>query len=151
MSLLDALLLDPYRINFWLAIRTDGVAGSGTQADPYNCKVDGTFDQWMNTILALSEVQTQGARIHLGPGVFKTQGYADNVTGGWQAKPRVKLIGSGIDVTTLYQIFPASVSGYPHFFAIGHPLTSTVDYFLVLETNLISPITIVLSAALHMS
>ena len=36
MSLLDALLLDPYRINVWIAYRTDGVKGSGTQNDPYD-------------------------------------------------------------------------------------------------------------------
>ena len=36
MSLLDALLLDPYRINVWIAYRTDGVAGTGTQNDPYD-------------------------------------------------------------------------------------------------------------------
>jgi len=35
MSLLDALLLDPYRINVWIAYRTDGVKGSGKQNDPY--------------------------------------------------------------------------------------------------------------------
>ena len=36
MSLLDALLLDPYRINVWIAYRTDGVKGTGTQNDPYD-------------------------------------------------------------------------------------------------------------------
>ena len=36
MSLFDALLLDPYRINVWIAYRTDGVAGTGTQNDPYD-------------------------------------------------------------------------------------------------------------------
>jgi hypothetical protein len=36
MSLLDALLLDPYRINVWIAYRTDGVKGTGTQADPWD-------------------------------------------------------------------------------------------------------------------
>src|SRR5213082_2905399 len=36
MSLLDALLLDPYRTNVWIAYRTDGVAGTGTQNDPYD-------------------------------------------------------------------------------------------------------------------
>jgi hypothetical protein len=36
MSLLDALFLDPYRINVWIAYRTDGVKGSGTQNDPYD-------------------------------------------------------------------------------------------------------------------
>ena len=36
MSLFDALLLDPYRINVWIAYRTDGVKGTGTQADPWD-------------------------------------------------------------------------------------------------------------------
>jgi hypothetical protein len=36
MSLLDALLLDPCRINVWISYRTDGVKGSGTQNDPYD-------------------------------------------------------------------------------------------------------------------
>jgi len=36
MSLLEAMLLDPYRINVWIAYRTDGGAGSGTQNDPYD-------------------------------------------------------------------------------------------------------------------
>lgn len=36
MSLLEALLLDPQRINTWLALRNDEVLGSGTQTDPYN-------------------------------------------------------------------------------------------------------------------
>lgn len=30
MLLLDALLLDPYRVNVWIAYRTDGIKGSGT-------------------------------------------------------------------------------------------------------------------------
>jgi hypothetical protein len=40
MSLLDALLLDPYRINVWIAYRMDGVKGSGTQADPWDGSTD---------------------------------------------------------------------------------------------------------------
>src|SRR6266540_4171632 len=36
MSLLDALLLDPCRINVWISYRTDAVNGSGTQNDPYD-------------------------------------------------------------------------------------------------------------------
>lgn len=35
MSLLEALLLDPQRINTWVALRNDEVRGSGTQTDPY--------------------------------------------------------------------------------------------------------------------
>jgi hypothetical protein len=33
MSLLDALLLDPARLDVWIALRADGVKGSGTESD----------------------------------------------------------------------------------------------------------------------
>src|SRR6266853_2973868 len=36
MSLLDALLLDPTPFDVWIALRTDGAKGSGTQSDPYD-------------------------------------------------------------------------------------------------------------------
>jgi hypothetical protein len=41
MSLCDALLLDPYAIDLsraevWIAVRTDGVAGSGTQRSKWS-------------------------------------------------------------------------------------------------------------------
>jgi hypothetical protein len=36
MSLLDSLLLDPARLEIWIALRTDGVKGLGTESDPYN-------------------------------------------------------------------------------------------------------------------
>ena len=34
MSLLDALLLDPQRIDVWVSPRNDGAVGTGTQTDP---------------------------------------------------------------------------------------------------------------------
>lgn len=36
MSLSEALLLDPYKLDVWIAARTDGVKGSGTQSDPWD-------------------------------------------------------------------------------------------------------------------
>ena len=39
MSLLDALLLDPPRIDVWVANRNDGVSGTGTAIDPFNTSV----------------------------------------------------------------------------------------------------------------
>jgi hypothetical protein len=33
---MDALLLEPHPLDVWLAVRTDGVKGSGTQSDPYD-------------------------------------------------------------------------------------------------------------------
>jgi hypothetical protein len=34
MSLVDALLLDPYPLHIFIAVRTDGANGSGTINDP---------------------------------------------------------------------------------------------------------------------
>jgi len=100
MSLLDALLLDPYRINIWIAYRTDGVAGSGTQNDPYDGSTATRFDATMNSLLA-------NTTVHLGPASstnpFTTTGFwttSDGSTGsGWQPKPGMRIVGSGIDVT----------------------------------------------------
>lgn len=36
MSPLDALLLDPFPLETFVAYRTDGIAGSGTANDPWN-------------------------------------------------------------------------------------------------------------------
>ncbi|HXT39213.1 MAG TPA: hypothetical protein VN887_04230, partial [Candidatus Angelobacter sp.] len=173
MSLLDALLLDPYRINVWIAYRTDGVKGSGTEEDPYNGSpryesaisvsgltssgreatattggnhgfsdgdvvtisgvtgVDGqyyngtfviygktatTFKYWMKgspagngsgtMVCALTHYQFDEIRgvlganttIHLGPGVFPTQGIGSDGSG-VPVLTGQKIIGSGIDVT----------------------------------------------------
>jgi len=44
MSLLEALLLDPPRIDIWVAKRTDNIAGSGTQDDRYDGSTATKFD-----------------------------------------------------------------------------------------------------------
>jgi len=36
VSLIDALLLEPSPLDVWIAVRTDGLKGSGTQSDPYD-------------------------------------------------------------------------------------------------------------------
>src|SRR6266545_1331384 len=36
MSLFDSFLLDPQKFDVWIAPRTDGLKGSGTESDPYN-------------------------------------------------------------------------------------------------------------------
>ena len=50
MSLLDALLLDSYRMNLWIACRTDRVGGSGTQSDPFDGSTQAKFDALMNAM-----------------------------------------------------------------------------------------------------
>ena len=69
MSLLDALLLDPVRIDVWVAKRAAGTgAGSGTQNDPYDASTVAMFDTVMNMIAV-------NTCVHLGPGTFQTAGF----------------------------------------------------------------------------
>ncbi len=135
MSLLDALLLDPYRINVWIAYRTDGVAGSGTQNDPWDGSTATRLDTVLNSLLA-------NTRVHFGPGTFQINGYQDGATSGW-LKSGMKIVGSGIDVTKLQMVGATTAS--KHYFAIGHPFSSggqpnLMDYFeisdLTIDSNL---------------
>jgi hypothetical protein len=116
MSLLDALLLDPYRINVWIAYRTDGVKGTGTQADPWDGSTASKLDAALNDALV-----TANARIHFGPGIFLINGYQDGSATSW-LKAGMQIVGSGIDVTTL-RLVGATTAG-KHYFAIGHPFMS---------------------------
>lgn len=104
MSLLDALLLDPCRVNVWIAARNDGIKGSGTISDPYNAKDAGTFDALMNGF-------PEYTHVNLGPGKSQTAGYSDSApTAGWQPKRGMKIIGSGVDVTTIKLVGAAPVA-----------------------------------------
>src|SRR5690349_22696687 len=94
--MLDALLLEPAPFDVWVAWRTDGVKGSGTANDPYDGSTQAKFDAVMILFAAQSKVT-----VHLGPGTFETNGYADGASGTWQARPGMKVIGSGMEVTTL--------------------------------------------------
>src|SRR6202043_1556414 len=54
--------------NVWIAIRTDGAHGSGTQADPYNGSTPAKFDALMSNLQWVPS-----PAIHLvGPGPFRT-------------------------------------------------------------------------------
>ena len=214
MSLLDALLLDPARINVWISYRTDGVAGSGTQNDPYDGSTSfTTISQQVtnltssglvatatigvghalsdNNVVAIENVTGAGAAqwngtfiiynvqstsfnymlnsapaasagglpvnplkvpafrfdgimntlaantcVHLGPTAanrpFLTKGYKVEGALGLQVKPAMKIMGSGIDVTTLRLVGQAGTC-----YAIGHDFASgTVDYFEIFNLHL---------------
>jgi hypothetical protein len=122
MSLLDALLLDPYRINIWIAYRSDSVKGSGSQNDPY----DGSTAAKLDALLSGLDENTC---VHLGPGTFETAGYYDGLSGlGWQPKSGLRIVGSGIDVTTLKLVNSGATT--QRVYAIAHALSSaTVDFF----------------------
>ena len=127
MSLLDALLLDPPRINTWIADRNDGIAGSGTQMDPYDGSTLAKFDTVMSTV-------GEFTCVHLGPGEFETAGYYDGIGGThWEAKKGMRIVGSGIDVTKLKLVTTVVDK---RVYAIGHTLSAIpVDFFEVCDLS----------------
>ena len=154
MSLFDTLLLDPAPFQIWIANRSDLLTGSGTASDPYNGGVVGGVSQF-DIVMNRTDVALANVVIHLGPGTFVTNGYADNVVGGWKIQPGMKILGSGIDVTIL-QINNTSMTAARHYFAVGHPvLASDVarDYFelsdLTVDANLPSSSTLVACGAVR--
>ena len=80
--------------------------------------------------------------VHLGPGTFQTAGFYEGIgtTTGWQVKPGLRLVGSGVDVTILKRVndVPANKIGY----AVGHELTKTgpspnlVDFAEITELSI---------------
>ena len=129
MSLLDALLLDPAPFNVWIALRTDGLKGSGTASDPYDGSTQARFDGAMLTIAA--QFPGQKVAIHLGPGEFTTAGFAESGGNAWEIKAGMKILGSGREVTILKRTTGSS-SGY----VLGHSLTSAADYFEVCDLTM---------------
>jgi hypothetical protein len=111
-----------------------GSSASGTltcRANPY------LLDAVMRALPA-----TPPVAVHLGPGTFQTGGYADGFVGGFQPLTGMKIVGSGVDVTTLKL---AGNAANAHFYAVGHAVASgaqpvTVDYFeisdLTIDCNL---------------
>src|SRR2546426_10415872 len=89
MGLTDALLLDPYPFEIWIAQRSDGQKGTGTLNDPFDGSTAAKFDAIMSGLPGPTCV-------HLGPGTFQTNGYSDDAAGGWQIRPGLRIVGSGI-------------------------------------------------------
>ena len=75
----------------WISIRSDGLAGSGTQADPYDGSTMTKFDNLMTNFQSASALA-----IHLGAGTFRTK-----VGHTWYVKASWAIDGEGIDVTTV--------------------------------------------------
>ena len=111
MSLLDALLDEdvPYmspatsptdgaKREVYIAIRKDGVVGSGSAADPY----DGSTRVKLSDILNGKE-KRQNTRFNFGPGIFKTAGGAreGDTLFDWLPLSGQEFIGAGMYATTL--------------------------------------------------
>jgi len=73
----------------WVALRTDGQAGSGTVTDPF----DGTGVEKLNALFdTFRDQYGDNLTIHFGPGVF----YGDRI---WGVRDNWKIRGAGMDVT----------------------------------------------------
>jgi hypothetical protein len=82
---------------YWISTNTDS-SNLGTLDDPFICNSQPAFDSTMNSLPANST-------IHLLPGIYQTEGSA-----GWYVKSGQKLLGSGMDVTTV-QLVNGAPSG----------------------------------------
>ncbi len=141
MALTDAFLLEPAPLDIWIAYRMDGCGGSGTQADPFDGSTQERFDSVMASLSDATPV-----RVHLGPSPriggfrpFVTAGFwisADGaVTGStWQPRPGMVIVGAGREATYL-KLAPGAATGC-HYFAIGAPTTSPVDFFEVADLTI---------------
>ena len=93
IGLAEAYDLDPISTQgIWIAVRTDGQAGSGTESDPY----DGSTMDKFDAIMGDNSKTPPYTTIHLGPGTFRT-----SIKGIWFVKSGWILEGQGIDVTTV--------------------------------------------------
>jgi hypothetical protein len=101
----------------------------------------------------MSTKVSANTQVHIGPGTFTTLGYRQG-SATWQMRPGLKIVGSGVDVTTvkLDTGLPTSVDEY---FAFGHDLITgspatpnpmdlseisdlTIDCNLAAQTNQVS-------------
>jgi hypothetical protein len=88
------------------------------EGNPTGARLTFPFDEVMREI-------PPNTRIHLGPGVFQTRGFGTDAVGttderGFQVKSGWKIVGSGMDVTTL-QLVGADIADY-HYHALGMPI-----------------------------
>lgn len=124
MSLLSALLedalYDPPIIaqDVFFAVRSDSAPGAGTADNPYRANEAVDFDALMNDAAKTPENTT----IHLGPGTFKTSGYAPSNTHKWSPRSGQRIVGAGMGVTTL-KLTSHTANEITH--AIGMDLTGS--------------------------
>ena len=133
MSLIDALLLEPYPLDVWIAVRSDSAKGSGTENDPHFRSSATDFDTLMASIPA-------NTTIHLGPGVFETRGCANDIAGGWEPKSGQRIVGSGMGITVLKLVEAVSTAAKTYAIGVHDDGTAFLDGFevsnLTIDCNL---------------
>jgi hypothetical protein len=94
--------------NFLLSKET-----ANPQANPTAIRMTFEFDNVMRDV-------PPHTRIHLGPGIFKTRGFAPNDARGWQPKTGQKIVGAGVNVTILQLV--GAENADQHYHAVGMPI-----------------------------
>jgi hypothetical protein len=87
----------------WIAVRTDGRAGTGAKGDPYDGATATKFDE---LIADISKIPATDANIHLGTGTFQT----NMATRAWMVRSGWHISGAGMHLTTVQGI--GDVSAY---------------------------------------
>lgn len=77
--------------SIWIAVRTDGQSGTGTESDPYDGSTQEKFDGIMSNLQNLTNLG-----INLGPGTFRT-----SATKSWLVRPGWVIAGAGMYQTTI--------------------------------------------------
>jgi hypothetical protein len=72
MSLTDTLLGEAYALDVWIALRTDGAKGSGTENDPYNGAPR------YEPALTVTELELAGSDHRVATATAANHGYSDN-------------------------------------------------------------------------
>ena len=104
IALVEAYDLDPISTReVWVAVRTDGQAGSGTESDPY----DGSTMDKFDAIMGDNSKTPPYTTIHLGPGTFRSA--ASDQGGKWKVKSGWVVEGAGM-YSTIVQM-GGSVAG----------------------------------------
>jgi hypothetical protein len=94
--------------NFLLSKET-----ANPQGNPTAIRMTFEFDNVMRDV-------PPHTRIHLGPGIFKTRGFAPNDARGWQPKTGQKIVGAGVNVTVLQLV--GAENADQHYHAVGMPI-----------------------------
>jgi hypothetical protein len=107
IGLMETYDLDPVSAReVWVAVRTDGQAGSGSESDPYDGSTMDKFDAMMGDNSKTPPYTT----IHLGPGTFRSSASDQNHK--WQVKAGWVVEGAGMYSTTVQM--GGSVAGIHH-------------------------------------
>jgi hypothetical protein len=121
----DALLETVMRSDVFLAIRTDSPAGGGrgTADDPYDASFisGGGGTSKFDAIMADPTKIPSNTTVRLAPGTYVTKGDT-----GWKPRSFIRIIGSGVQATTI-QLAPSAVSSGLRY-AIGNDETVPADF-----------------------